>query len=85
MQVSVEVAAEEAQYVESLSQSQEKSACEILSEKLRIEYEDQQRAIKELDDLLEPAIIEAKNGKFSNETPDEIFKGVLEKITQVKH
>ena len=80
MQVSVEVATEEVQYVQNSSLFQEKSACDILAEKLRAEYEDEQRAIKELDEFLKPAVIAAKNGKYSNKTPDEIFQDVLEKF-----
>ena len=82
MQVSVEVAAEEVQYVQNSSLSQEKLACDILAEKLRAEYEDEQRAIKELDEFLKPAVIAAKNGNYSDKTPDEIFKEVMDSVSE---
>ena len=74
MQVSVEVAAEEVQYVQNFSLPQEKLACDILAEKLRAEYEDEQRAIKELDEFLKPAVIVAKNGKYSNKHLTKFFR-----------
>ena len=82
MQVSVEFVAEEAQYVENLSNSLEISPCDILAEKLRVEYEDEQRAIKELDEFLKPAVIAAKNGNYSDKTPDEIFKEVMDSVSE---
>ena len=82
MQVSVEVSTEETQNVENLSNSQEISPCDILSERLRAEYEDEQRAIKELDEFLKPAVIAAKNGNYSDKTPDEIFKEVMDSVSE---
>ena len=55
---------------------------EILVEKLRVEYEDEQQAIKALDDFLEPAIIVAKNGEVVNQTFDEIVKEARNKIAE---
>ncbi len=82
MQVSVEVAAEEVQYVQNSSLSQEKLACDILAEKLRAEYEDEQRAIKELDDFLKPAVIAAKNGVVVNQTFDEIVEEARKEVAK---
>ena len=82
MQVSVEISTEESQYVENSSRSQEISPCDILAEKLRAEYGDEQRAIKELDEFLKPAVIAAKNGNYSDKTPDEIFKEVMDSVSE---
>ena len=79
MHILVKVTPEESQYLESSSQPQENSTSEILVDKLRAEYEDEQRAIKELDDFLEPTIIAAKNGAVSDKTVDEIVKEAIEK------
>ena len=78
VQISVKVTPEESQYLESSSQPQENSASEILVDKLRAEYEDEQRAIKELDDFLEPTIIAMKNGAVSDKTGEEIVKEAIE-------
>ena len=85
MQVSVEVSTEETQYVESSSHTQEKSACDILAEKLRTEFEDEQQAIKELDDFLEPTITALRNGVVSDKTAEEIVKETLEEIAREKN
>ena len=82
MQVSVEVTTEVSQFVKTSESSQEKPVCEILSEKLQAEYEEEQQAIKELDALLEPAIIAANNGELSNKTPDEILQGVMKTVLE---
>ena len=85
MQISVKVTPEESQYLESSSQPQENSAGEVLVDKLRAEYEDEQRAIKELDDFLEPTIIAAKNGAVSDKTVEEIVKEAIEKAKARVH
>ena len=82
MQVSVEVTSEVSQYVKTSESTQEKPACEILVEKLRFEYEEEQRAIKGMDDFLEPTIIAAKNGAVSKKTAEEIVKETLEEIAR---
>ena len=82
MQVSVEITPEVSQYIKTSESTQEKPACEILAEKLRAEYEDEQKAIKALDDFLEPAIIAAKNGDVVNQTFDEIVKEARNKIAE---
>ena len=82
MRISVKVTPEVSQFVESASQFEKKSACDILVEKLRTEYEDEQRAIKELDDFLKPAVIAAKNGDVVNQTFDEIVEGVRKEVVK---
>ena len=79
MQVSIEVTPEESHFVKTSESSQVKPACEILSEKLQAEYEEEQRAIKEMEDFLEPTIIAAKNGAVSDKTFKEIVSEGLEK------
>ena len=82
MRISVKVTPEVSKFVESSSQFEKKSACDILVEKLRTEYEDEQRAIKELDDFLKPAVIAAKNGDVVNQTFDEIVEGVRKEVVK---
>ena len=82
MQVSIEVTPDVTDYVKTLESSKEKQACEILSEKLQAEFEEEQQAIKELDDLLEPAIIATKNGKISSKTSDEIMRDVMKTVLE---
>ena len=61
------------------SSTDEMSACESLTDKLLAEYEEEQRAIKELDELLEPTIIAINNGEVSVKSFDEIVKEGKEK------
>ena len=80
MEISVEITPEESHFVKTSESSQEKSVCDILSEKLQAEYEEEQQEIKELDALLEPAIIAENNGELSNKTPDKILQGVMKAV-----
>ena len=82
MQISIEINTKEFRNVESLVSSQEKSASDILSEKLQSEYEEFQRGNKALADYLEPTIIALKNGEFVDQTAEEIVREVLEKISK---
>ena len=82
MQISVKVPPEVSQYAEISRLSKEKSACEILADKLQIAYEEEQQAIKELDDLLEPTIIALDNGEVVDQTAEEIVKEVIEELTK---
>ena len=82
MQISVKVPLEVSQYTEISRQSEEKSACEILADKLQIAYEEEQQAIKELDDLLEPTITALDNGEVVDQTAEEIVKEAIEELTK---
>ena len=82
MPESVEVIPEESQFVETKHQSQEKSAGDILADKSLTDYNEEQQSFKELDSLLEPAIIELDNGEISHKTFKEIVDEALEEISE---
>ena len=83
MQVSDEITfPDETQSVDSLSPTQEKSPCELDSDKFRDEYEEVQRAKKALANFLEPTIKAIKNGEISKKTAEEIVKETREKIAR---
>ena len=75
MQVSVEVTPEVSKHIESLTPSDNsKSIAEILTDKLRAEYDEEQRAKKALAEFLEPAVNAAKNGDVLEVTIEDIVK-----------
>ena len=82
MPESVEVTPEESQFVETKHQSEEKSAGDILADKSLTDYNEEQQSFKELDSLLEPAIIELDNGEISHKTFKEIVEEALEEISE---
>ena len=83
MQVSIEVATKGAAKLnEPFQPSKVKSDCEINSDKLKAAHEEVQRARKALADLLEPAVMAAKNGELSDKTPDEIFEEVMKTVAE---
>ncbi len=80
MQFSVEIPPEISKSIESSTSSDNsKSVAEILTDKLRAEYEEVQRAKKTLAEFLEPAVNAAKNGEVLEVTIEDIvieaFKG----------
>ena len=80
MQISVEVPPEISKSIESSTSSDNrKSVAEILTDKLRAEYDEVQRAKKTLTEFLEPAVNAAKNGEVLEVTIEDIvieaFKG----------
>ena len=80
MQVSSEVSSVETKKnSDTSSPTVEKSTCETLTDKLQAEYDEEQRVIKELDELLEPTIIAINNGEVSGKSFDEIVKESKEK------
>ena len=60
MQISVKITPKVSQYVETLELSQEKSTNKILAEKFRVEYNEKQQVIEEVDDILESTTFGAK-------------------------
>ena len=79
MQTSLEVSSVETKTSETPSPTNKKLACEALTDKLQAEYEEEQRTIKELDELLEPTIVAINNGEVSDKSFEEIVKEGKEK------
>ena len=75
MQVSVEVTSEVSKFIEtSTTLNKAKSVTEVLTDKLRTEYDDEQRAKKALAKFLEPAVKAAKNGDVLEVSIEDIVK-----------
>ena len=83
MQVSVDFTPELYQYIESSASSLGKSISEIITEKFQAEFDEEQQAIRELVDYLEPDIIAANNGNVSKKTFKEIVKEALDEGIEV--
>ena len=80
MKTSEKLSSKEFQFAQSSPSSQKKSDSDICAEKLRTEHEEEQRAIKELDEFLKPAIIAAKNGDVVSQTFDEIVEEARKEV-----
>ena len=75
MQVSVEVTPEVSKFIETSTKSDKaKSVTEFLTDKLRTEYDEEQRAKKALATFLEPAVKAAKNGEVLEVTIEDIVR-----------
>ena len=82
MQLSLNIKPELYQQMETSASLRGKSIDNFVVDEIQSLCEDEQRAIKELDDFLKPTIIAANNGHVSDKTPDEIFKEVMESVSE---
>ena len=80
MQVSIEVKPELYKFLELTATSLGKSVSEIVADKFQPEIDEIQKAKKEMDSLLQPAITAIDNGEVFEVTIDEIMKDALENV-----
>ena len=84
MQLSFNVKPELYQQIEELASINGQSIDDFVVEEIQSVCEEKQQAIKDLDELLEPAVIALNNGEVSDKTPDEILKEVMESVVESK-
>ena len=77
MQITFNVSPELHQQISSSAEYLEKSIEDYIIE--RLTEPDEEQALKELDDFLEPRVISAKQGNFVNKSVREIANEVLQR------
>ena len=84
MRITLSVKPKLYQQIEELASINGQSIDDFVVDEIQSVCEEKQQAIKDLDDLLEPAVIALNNGEVSDKTPDEILKEVMENVVESK-